>query len=670
MEQKTTKCIIMSRVSTTMQELDIQEEECMNMALADGYTKENMILIPRLGESARKVGEVITVDTPRGTIEVELDRDGIWDMKKQIESNADIDCVYIWEVSRLARRMDILTPLLKYFADKKIQLRIKTSGIEYLNADKTVNAAAKMTIEILGEVAEQEMNVKIERFKRSKRVLAEQGKYAGGKIPYGYEIDKEHGNVYVIKEDEAQIIREIYNLYEAGITQPNIAREFYRRGAVDVNLSRVNHILTNEFYTGCWHKNGWSSYERAYPAIITKEQYNRCRKIADTNNTFANKCRSIYYSLKLIKCTCGRTWGAGPSKVFYRCYDAHRVIHNDDYVYHPQCTNRMSISLNIMDSILWKLAQEAEVNYIVHTAKEDKAKYDARIAILNEKLSFIDSRLAQTDSKKERIAESYIDGAIDKSKRDAKYREVDEERRAILQEQSSYMSEREHIISLLSDVEARFNMDNNIESMEDAIAAIVSITDKVNSISDDQTRYDIVHKHIKEVTVENQVISHTFSIVGTKLVKARYITVRFYNGDTRYFYYLPFSGGKNTVKEVDADGEDLGDLQYTYYERFFDARKKAKNEEKKVAYRENLNSRFPQEEYAFGYEGLKDFLGIKIKMTYSLVKRYLYPAKENINGTSVAFNKSKCIEILKDVALTDKRIKRIYDEIPCANKLL
>lgn len=68
----------MSRVSTTIQELDIQEEECINMALADGYSKEQMILIPKQGESARKVGLIITVDTPRGPLEIELDRDGIW----------------------------------------------------------------------------------------------------------------------------------------------------------------------------------------------------------------------------------------------------------------------------------------------------------------------------------------------------------------------------------------------------------------------------------------------------------------------------------------------------------------------------------------------------------------------------------------------------------------
>lgn len=56
----------MSRVSTNFQELDIQEEECINLALADGYSKENMILVPRKGEYARKIGEIITVETPRG----------------------------------------------------------------------------------------------------------------------------------------------------------------------------------------------------------------------------------------------------------------------------------------------------------------------------------------------------------------------------------------------------------------------------------------------------------------------------------------------------------------------------------------------------------------------------------------------------------------------------
>lgn len=155
--------------------------------------------------------------------------------------------------------------------------------------------------------------------------MAEQGHYAGGKIPYGYAVDKKHGGIFVIKEEEAKFIREIYDLYESGVTQPCIAREFYHRGIVELNLSKVNNILTSEQYTGRWIKQGWSSYERSYPVIISPEQYDRCREIAKSNNTFASKARSIYYAQRLIVCEYGRYWRSGPSKVMYSCMEAHRT---------------------------------------------------------------------------------------------------------------------------------------------------------------------------------------------------------------------------------------------------------------------------------------------------------------------------------------------------------
>ena len=44
-------------------------------------------------------------------------------------------------------------------------------------------------------------------------------------MPYGYRVDEERGNLIVIDEDEASVIRTIFDLYEAGLSQPRIAVE-------------------------------------------------------------------------------------------------------------------------------------------------------------------------------------------------------------------------------------------------------------------------------------------------------------------------------------------------------------------------------------------------------------------------------------------------------------
>ena len=65
------------------------------------------------------------------------------------------------------------------------------------------------------------------RFHRGRRKLAEEGKYNGGNIPYGYRIDYEQGKLIVIDEQDAAVVREVFNLYESGISQPKLAAEFY-----------------------------------------------------------------------------------------------------------------------------------------------------------------------------------------------------------------------------------------------------------------------------------------------------------------------------------------------------------------------------------------------------------------------------------------------------------
>ncbi len=663
MEIKTTKCIVMSRVSTTIQDLDVQEEECIQMAMRDGYSQENMILIPRVGESARKVGEIIKVDTPRGPMEVELDRDGIWEMKKHIENDPNIDCVYVWEVSRLARRSDVLGNLLKYFEVKKVQLKIKTNHISLLHDDKSLNETNKMMIIILGQVAEQEMNVKIERFKRSKRVLAEQGRFSGGGIPYGYKVDKERGGLIVINEEEAKLVHEIYDMYESGLSQIMIAREFYCRGMFNFTLSKVNHILLCEQYIGKPVKKGKSSYFRTYPVIISQEQFDRCREIAAGNKTFVEKGKKKYYAHNLIVCSCGEKFVPGPSKVCYACKEIYRT--NNPYeVHHHKCDSKLTISINIMDSLVWKVAQEAEVKYILKSAEEDKALYQKQISILDEKLNSIESRLNHLDTRFKRLGELYAMQIIEtREELNEKVKEITNERQAVFQEQASYTNEREHLIDLCNGIEKYYDYDD-LSKTKDKLSKISMLRDKISSITEDSQRCDIAHRHIKKITLENKEIEVEFGIAGKKVAKSRFITIELYNGEILYFQYVPFTGGKNLIMKAAADGTPISKYDFEYLPRFTDHGKKRRRANEKEKREKDFAEKFPSEKYVVSFASFTAYLGLKDKTTYKLVNHgFLSECKEWINNREAAFNKEKCIELARANADSNKWARIILSNL-------
>ena len=95
------KCILLVRVSTERQSFDAQEQELFQLALSDGYAESDIIPICEK-ESGIKLKEE--------------ERKGLNAMKELIESDSTINCVYAWEISRIARKKKILFSILDYMA--------------------------------------------------------------------------------------------------------------------------------------------------------------------------------------------------------------------------------------------------------------------------------------------------------------------------------------------------------------------------------------------------------------------------------------------------------------------------------------------------------------------------------------------------------------------------
>lgn len=648
------KVILFTRVSTQQQHLESQEDSLRRAAIADGFSEDDMIVIGTK-ESAIKLEEE--------------ERQGLQELKKEL-AKGDVNIIYIFELSRLSRKPKVLYSIRDQLLEAKVQLKCLNPSFTLLNNDRTqFDGTASLIFSLFGAMAEQEMIEKKERFHRGRRRLAEEGKYNGGNIPYGYRIDREQGKLIVIDEEDAAVVREIFNLYESGVSQPQLAREFYRRGNRKITISFLNNILNNERYTGRKHCYPGSSFERVYPVIITPEQFDRCRKIAYENNTTVNKARNVYYAHKLIRCKeCGCFWSASGSKAYYHCYDAHNAMRKYDHYSTPQCTCKLGISINIMDSILWHLCINEEVRYIVNAANAEVADYKERIAVLEQKLSFIDDRLKLLDEKKERIVETYIDGAISKDKRDAKFAEVDKDRRDVLLEQVEYINEKEHLEGLMIDLSARYDIDdvNNIAGHLDKITAL---QERIASITSDKERSEIVHRHVKTITVENREIMYAFGI-GTRMALARLITITFYRGETEYFYYLPNTGKGGIVLRADENGEIIEKLRFQYLPRFFDEGKDRRHREERERIKAERDRLYPADRYIFAYSGIGKFMNVSVSVAHMYVTKLgiLKDAQVGVWRKQTVYDKKKIVTLLREGAKTDPKIKRIWDKMPDKNK--
>jgi site-specific DNA recombinase len=608
------KAVLFVRVSTEKQTLESQIEALKRTAFIDGYSDSDLIVIAKK-ESGVKLKE--------------SEREGLNELKSVIIEN-DVDCVYIFELSRLSRDpMTLYSVRDKIFKDNKVQLKCLKPTFSLLEEPERTkfDAMGSLVFSIFGCFAEQEVVEKKERFHRGKAQKAIEGKYSGGTVPYGYEIDANKDNLLVINHDEADIIHTIFDLYEAGYSLSRISQELRERGLKyqnyvnkkrspekDFGIWFVHQILTAELLTGRKTKGATASFARSYPAIISEAQFNRCRKIAEDNNTSFGKVERIFLAKGLIRCPeCGANFRAYSSKIHYSCPNAlmssnvRRLNNLED---RRLCSNNICISISAMDALLWHVAVMKECEFMLGSAISDKSEFEHQIAILKEKIDAIQPRLDDIAGKRSRIVDAFIEGEITKETELKKFAELDEQKQAILRQKVEYEQKVEYFQSRIADIMNFYSMESlEAGDLADSMENALRIREKIEATATDEEKSRLVHKHIKEVNVEKQTIVYTFNEKKVKEAPAKYVTITFYDGTQQYFHFISTDGKGGHWIDSDIDGNVLGDLPINIERKITNQTKlriRAKEKERKKAAFESIYS--PDRLYLYGCREMAEYL--------------------------------------------------------------
>lgn len=383
------KAVIWARVSTVQQEVEQQVKELSDLARREGY--EDIKVIKAAGASAIKQNELYER-------EVEALLDALTDK--------DIKAVYVWEISRLARNESVFYSMKDALIKGKVQFVCLTPQLRLLDSDGNVNSGAELTMALLITLAKQEMELKIKRFKRAKAVYAEEGRYVGGKLLYGYKVENGY---YTENKEEADVIRLIYNLYSQKHSSVNsVTKEINARG-YKLKFMQVRKILKNTAYTG--HRARKLSHK--YPVIIPNDLYKAVQDKKRTMYKDATKTHN-YLAAGVLKCpVCGSSFVANTTGQ-YVC------IKHVDYRNNEKCEYKRTVNIRYLDSILWAEAKDLELNYRLQDAFAYNEKCKQQIEILQKKMESSKADLQGIKTKLSRIAEAYIDGLIDKKQRDTK----------------------------------------------------------------------------------------------------------------------------------------------------------------------------------------------------------------------------------------------------------
>lgn len=234
------------------------------------------------------------------------------------------ECVLVKDVSRLARNTYDFLKSIRELKARNINVRFVTANMESLDG-------SEFMLTMLAAMAQEESANMSKRVKFGKKINAEKGRVPN--LCYGYIKTKGDYFNLQINDEEAEIVREIFDLYvDQGYGSHKIARLLNDRDLTSLrgvpwSTTAVSRILKNKLYAG-YVVNGksevkdfiektrrkkdegeWIEIHRPELQIIPLEIWEKAQNVNKTNNngleTTVHKKRSNKHLFStLINCAC------------------------------------------------------------------------------------------------------------------------------------------------------------------------------------------------------------------------------------------------------------------------------------------------------------------------------------------------------------------------------
>ncbi|NWL03692.1 hypothetical protein DM790_22975 [Flavobacterium collinsii] len=423
------KVAIYARVSTIdKQDYQRQISDCRN-AIGSLYSEEDIEIFAeqisgyKENESRPQLSKLLTI----------IENDSAYFSK-----------IYCTEISRLGRNPRATRNLIDNLTDKKIPIFITSINRQTLDDKGERDSIMNIILQVLMEFADSESKTMKKRSKSGLLQSVINGNAGGSKnLPYGY--TKDEAKKLIIENDEAKIIKDIFNLYKQGNGFKAIAnilnfkkiptrtqKAFGNRvmkyktektaDKVTWTDVAIDKIIKNPIYYGQRRFKG-NLYPA--PAIIDEQLFKECNEITVTK-THRNYLTTYTYLLKdlLICGCCGRNYFAkfkpveGGDKV-YIC--SSRLIKGGN------CGN-IGVNISFLESTIYeefirsgRLARYIQMNKV---GIFDDLK--TKISTIEIDLKIAQNDFAKKENEKKRLLDLYLADKIDSSVFEKKHDEINQ----------------------------------------------------------------------------------------------------------------------------------------------------------------------------------------------------------------------------------------------------
>lgn len=494
-------------------------------------------------------------------------------------------CLYISELSRVGRNPIEARTIITNLLEKKIDVCVTSTngGTNFLNSDGSMDKTKFAVLGLLMDFAQIEIDVFKERSASGLRDKILNGGVNGGLFqPYGY--SKNEFKKLVIDDEEAEIIKFIYEEYSQGFGMGHIANVLNEKNIktrvnkafgeklnkdkqgnkVVWSKSQVYKILSNTLYCGTRtfrriktrNKEGEmidnsESFDASDIAIISKDLFDKCAelRISKKANGRNMATKNVVLLQYLTTCGCCRrnyTHKIGGGKKLYICSSS--VVTTS-----PTCSN-IGINIDLVDSTIYDIlcSSQTVLKYLNDT---DSIKKDLtnKIKLLEASIPFVEKDLRENEKQIERLLDSRLADAITINRFITKNKElqtISNNITAQLKIQRAQLKSNKLSLKNLSQIK----LDNNIlKQAKDDRNKLQSIFKQIiKNVVITGLNYQFVRLDIK-LQINNNEIDGVLKVV----ISRKGIRKQPYN----FQYQAKFINKFNPSEE---------ELEEDYYERFYD----------------------------------------------------------------------------------------------------
>ena len=442
-----TPAALYARVSSERQDVDLSVAAQMR-ALRE-YAEKNGYLVVREYVDEAESGKI-------------ADRPQFSEMIHEAEKpEAPFHEILVWKFSRFTRKREHAVAFKSMLRRKGIRVVSITEHADDTPTGKLMEAIIESVDEFYSENLAQEVV-------RGMREAASRGFWMTTYAPYGYR------RVYVqdgakkrprleLNPPHDAVARRIFDLTLQGKTSLDIIKTLNAEGIPSSNGKKwsktvVHKVLTNEAYTGTlvWGQRARDGQEPvrvedAFPAIITKQEFHRVRKLLESRApsvTHPRRSSSPYLLSGLAKCEhCGKALSASEAKSGkYTYYVCQSILKQGSGTCDTPRLNAKSFEGVIISNIRDHILTESNIRDLVKLLDEEM---DGVAREQRQNLETIEAELEEVKRKLDRIwhfVESTDLDMADASERILEHRHRREQLEAAAEEARAVLAERRKLL--------------------------------------------------------------------------------------------------------------------------------------------------------------------------------------------------------------------------------